>query len=88
MTSPPAYPKGPSKMMRRVDSTVTAHVFFTTEGYDDFRKTLSPDESEVFTFAREMDSGEYRTKLNEWRVFRSLPDDSEMERIISELTGE
>lgn len=76
---------------RATNNETLAHVFFTSEGYDDFRKVRDDGlESKLnlpneFNFATAVPRDEYDTKLAEWDIIRKLPNDVEMMRIISEM---
>lgn len=73
-------------MMQRIsDKSEIAHVFFTTEGYDDFRKTVPAEKEEKFDFVSGLSKTEYDTKLDEWEIFNSLPNDRELMEYISEM---
>lgn len=70
---------------RATSNDVLAHVFFTSEGYDDFRVTETPKVL-PFTFATAMDKHEYTSKLREWSDFRSLMSDDEMLAYIESIS--
>lgn len=72
---------------RTYDNAERAHVFFTGEGYDDFRKNLNREMQPLglpFKFAN-VEQWEYKNKKEEYSAFLTMFNDKELEKYIESV---